>query len=55
MAGLLTTKNIKSRVQNARRNLDKITVFWETVLWTDETKLDRFGHMDQRFVWRVKG
>ena len=25
------------------------------VLWTDETKLELFGHMDQRYVWRAKG
>ena len=52
---LLTTRNIKSQLEYARRNLDKTTEFWETVLWTDETKLELFGHMDQRYVWRAKG
>lgn len=50
---LLTTRN--SRLEYARRNLDKTTEFWETVLWTDETKLELFGHMDQRYVWHAKG
>lgn len=49
---LLTTRNIKSRLEYVRRNLDKATEFWETVLWTDETKLELLGHMDQRYVWR---
>ena len=51
----LTTRNIKSRLEYARRNLDKTTEFWEIVLWTDETKQELFGPMDQRYVWRAKG
>lgn len=43
---LLSMWNIKGRLEYARRNLDR------TVLWTDETKLELFGHMDQRYVWR---
>ena len=27
--------------------MDRTAEFWEAVLWTDETKLDIFGHMDQ--------
>ena len=34
---------------------NKTTEFWETVLLTGETKLELFGHMNQRYVWRVKG
>ena len=52
---LLIMRNIESRQEYARRNLDKTTEFRETVLWTDETKLELFGHMDQRYVWRAKG
>ncbi|KAL0152022.1 hypothetical protein M9458_052667 [Cirrhinus mrigala] len=52
---LLTSRSIRSQLEYARRNLDKTTEFWETVLWTDETKLELFGHMDQRYVWRAKG
>lgn len=51
---LLTTRNIKSWLEYARGGLDKTTEFWETVLWTDGTKLELFGHMEQRYVWRVK-
>lgn len=27
------------------------TEFWETFQWTDETRLELFGHMDQHYVW----
>lgn len=52
---LLTTWNIKDRLKYAKRNLDKTTAFYETVLWTYETKLELFGHTDQRYVQRAKG
>ena len=29
--------------------------FWSTILWSDETKLELFGHMDAEYVWRRKG
>ena len=35
--------------------MDRIAEFWEACLWTDETKLDIFGHMDQWYIWREKG
>ena len=28
--------------------------FWSTTLWSDETKLELFGHMDAEYVWRKK-
>ena len=52
---LLTSRNIKSRLEYARRNLDKTNEFWVTVLWIVETKLELFGHMDKRYVWLAKG
>ena len=27
----------------------------QTILWSDETKLELFGHMDAEYVWRKKG
>ena len=29
--------------------------FWKQVLWTDEVKIELFGHNQQRYVWRKKG
>uniref|UniRef100_A0A8C5MHI1 Transposase Tc1-like domain-containing protein n=1 Tax=Leptobrachium leishanense TaxID=445787 RepID=A0A8C5MHI1_9ANUR len=51
---LLSPKNKKSRLQYAKSHVDKPQKFWDSVLWTDETKLDLFGPMDQRYVWRRK-
>lgn len=51
---LLTPKHKKSRLQYAKNHVDKPQRFWDTVLWSDETKLDLFGPMDQRYVWRRK-
>ncbi|KAI4893104.1 hypothetical protein NFI96_020620, partial [Prochilodus magdalenae] len=51
---LLTPKNKKSRLQYAKSHVDKPQRFWDSVLWSDETKLELFGTMDQRYVWRRK-
>uniref|UniRef100_A0A8C5LRU1 Transposase n=1 Tax=Leptobrachium leishanense TaxID=445787 RepID=A0A8C5LRU1_9ANUR len=51
---LLSPKNKKSRLQYAKSHVDKPQTFWDSVLWTDETKLELFGPMDQRYVWRRK-
>uniref|UniRef100_A0A8C5WK94 Transposase Tc1-like domain-containing protein n=1 Tax=Leptobrachium leishanense TaxID=445787 RepID=A0A8C5WK94_9ANUR len=51
---LLSPKNKKSRLQYAKSHVDKPQKFWDSVLWTDETKLELFGPMDQRYVWRRK-
>uniref|UniRef100_A0A8C5MEC7 Transposase Tc1-like domain-containing protein n=1 Tax=Leptobrachium leishanense TaxID=445787 RepID=A0A8C5MEC7_9ANUR len=50
---LLSPKN-KSRLQYAKSHVDKPQKFWDSVLWTDERKLELFGPMDQRYVWRRK-
>uniref|UniRef100_A0A8C5LJZ5 Transposase n=1 Tax=Leptobrachium leishanense TaxID=445787 RepID=A0A8C5LJZ5_9ANUR len=51
---LLSPKNKKSQLQYAKGYVDKPQKFWDSVLWTDETKLELFGPMDQRYVWRRK-
>uniref|UniRef100_A0A8C5LM47 Transposase Tc1-like domain-containing protein n=1 Tax=Leptobrachium leishanense TaxID=445787 RepID=A0A8C5LM47_9ANUR len=51
---LLSPKNKKSRLQYAKSLTDKPQKFWDSVLWTDETKLELFGPMDQRYAWRRK-
>uniref|UniRef100_A0A8C5QS12 Transposase n=1 Tax=Leptobrachium leishanense TaxID=445787 RepID=A0A8C5QS12_9ANUR len=51
---LLSPKNKKSRLQYAKSHVDKPQKFWDSVLWTDETKLELFGPMHQRYVWRRK-
>ena len=49
---LLSKKNIKARLKFARENIDKDQVFWNNVLWTDESKVELFGHQNRRHVWR---
>ena len=34
---------------------DKDCTFWRNVLWSDETKIELFGHNNHRHVWRKKG
>ena len=34
---------------------DKDPSFWRNVLWSDETKIELFGHNDHCYVWREKG
>lgn len=52
---LLSRRHVKARLNFARDNLKHEGHFWESVLWSDETKLELFGHMDAAFVWRRKG
>ena len=35
-------------------HLQKPDVFWKQVLWTDEVKIELFGHNQQRHVWSKK-
>ena len=43
---------ISSQVIN---DLDKPLKYWSRVLWTDETKLELFGHNDINNVYRQPG
>ena len=51
---LLTHKHKKAPLYYAQGNLNKPQKFWNTILWSDETKLELFGAMDQRYIWRKK-
>jgi len=52
---LLKTRHLKARLKFANDFLEKPTLFWQSVLWSDETKLELFGHNDRTSVWRKKG
>ena len=45
----------KSRLRFATAHGDKDCTFWRNVLWSDEIKIERFGHNDHCYVWRKKG
>ena len=49
---LLKKRHKTARLKFARGHVDKPAIFWDKILWTDETKIELFGPMDQRYVWR---
>lgn len=52
---LLQIRHTKARLAFANAHLDKEDDFWSSVLWSDETKIELFGHNDVAFIWRKKG
>uniref|UniRef100_A0A8C8BWJ4 Oxidoreductase like domain containing 1 n=1 Tax=Oncorhynchus tshawytscha TaxID=74940 RepID=A0A8C8BWJ4_ONCTS len=52
---LLQTAIKKARLQFATAHGDKDRTFWRNVLWSDEKKIELFGHNDHCYVWRKKG
>jgi len=49
---LLQNHHKKARLRFATAHGDKDRTFWRNVLWSDETKIELFGHNDHRYVWR---
>ena len=41
----------KARLRFATAHGDKYHTFWRNVLWSEETKIQLFGHNDHRYVW----
>ena len=54
MKPLLQNHHKKARLWFATTHGDKNHTFWRNVLWSDETKIELFGHNDHRYVWRKK-
>ncbi|KAK3523864.1 hypothetical protein QTP70_010508 [Hemibagrus guttatus] len=52
---LLQISRTNARLAFANVHLDKEEDFWSSVLWSDETKIELFGHNDVAFIWRKKG
>ena len=50
----LHTRHKQARLRYAKLHLNKPGSFWNKVLWTDETKLELFGHNKRRYAWRQK-
>uniref|UniRef100_A0AAZ3PSC7 Tc1-like transposase DDE domain-containing protein n=1 Tax=Oncorhynchus tshawytscha TaxID=74940 RepID=A0AAZ3PSC7_ONCTS len=48
---LLQNRHKKARLHFTTAHGDKDHTFWRNVLWSDETKIELFGHNDHRYVW----
>lgn len=51
---LISEKNRKKRLEFAREHANKTNAFWETVIFSDETKINLFGSDGRDKVWRKK-
>lgn len=51
---LLRAKHKSDRLKYAKDHVNKPMEFWKKVMWSDETKVELFGHNQQKYVWRKK-
>ncbi|KAF2350505.1 Transposase Tc1-like [Trinorchestia longiramus] len=49
---LLQKRHVKVRLKCANNHLNKLATFWNSVLWSDETKIELFGRNSTNHVWR---
>ena len=52
---LLQKRHLQAKLKFAKDNLQKPEGYWKRVMWSDETKLELFGHRDVAYVWRKQG
>lgn len=51
----ISKKNQIKRLAYARKYVSKPLTFWESIIWSDETKVNLFGSDGHKKVWRKKG
>ncbi len=47
--------NKKARLEFARAHADKDEDYWDSILWSDKTKINVFGTEASKTVWVRKG
>jgi len=52
---LLRKHHLKARLKYVDDHNDHEISFWKNVLWSDETKIELFGHNTKKHVWRKSG
>lgn len=52
---MLNKKHVASRLKFTRDHLGNGYEFWNSIIWSDETKIEIFGPNAARHVWRTKG
>ncbi|KAF2360127.1 hypothetical protein FHG87_009122, partial [Trinorchestia longiramus] len=49
---LIQKRPVKARLKYANDHLNKPAAFWNSELWSDETKIELFGRNSINHVWR---
>lgn len=52
---LLKKRHVEARLKFAAQHLDKPMLYWENIIWSDETKIELCGCHNIQYVWRRKG
>jgi len=52
---LISKRNHKKRMDFAREHVNKPEEFWNSIIWSDESKFNMFGSDGRRSVWRAVG
>jgi len=52
---LLKKSHVNARLKFVEKYQDMSPMFWKNVLWSDETKIELFGHNTSTRVWRKVG
>lgn len=48
----LKKQHLRARLQYAKKHLKDTSAMWQSVIWSDETKIELFGLNTKKYVWR---